>query len=219
MGIHKEGYRTIFSTFLIAAALNIVVYYFSEQNILALKIAGLLTFILLFLVVSFFRSPRRESFHNEDAILAPADGKIVVVEEVDEPEYLKTKCLQVSVFMSPADVHINWFPVSGVVKFFKHQSGRHQAAFLPKSSIDNERSTIVIEHESTIPVLIRQVAGAIARRIVSYADEGKNIEQGDQLGFIKFGSRVDLYLPLGTKIDVELNQKVRGKQTIIGWLK
>ncbi len=219
MGIHKEGYRIIFVTFMITAALNIAVYYISGHNILALKISGLLTFILLFLVVSFFRSPRRESFHNEDAILAPADGKIVVIEEVEEPEYLKTKCLQVSVFMSPTNVHINWFPIGGVIKFFKHHSGRHQAAFLPKSSTENERSTIVIEHDSKVQVLMRQVAGAMARRIVSYAEVGKKIEQGDQLGFIKFGSRVDLFLPLGTKIDVKLDQKVRGKQTIIGWLK
>lgn len=219
MGIHKEGYRIILVTFLIATVINIVVFYFSGQNLLALKIAALLTFILLFLIVSFFRSPHRESFHNEDAILAPADGKIVVIEEVEESEYLKTKCIQVSVFMSPANVHINWFPVSGVIKYFKHHSGRHQAAFLPKSSTENERSSIAIEHENRVSILIRQVAGAMARRIVSYVEEGKKIEQGDQLGFIKFGSRVDMYLPLGTKIDVELDQKVSGKQTIIGWLK
>ena len=219
MGIHKEGYRIILVTFLIATALNIAVYYFTGENILALKIAALLTFVLLFLVVSFFRSPRRESFHNEDAILSPADGKVVVIEEVEESEYLKTKCIQVSVFMSPANVHINWFPVSGVIKFFKHHSGRHQAAYLPKSSSENERTTIVIEHESNLQILVRQIAGAMARRIVSYVDEGKNIKQGEQMGFIKFGSRVDLFLPLGTKIDVELDQKVSGKQTIIGWLK
>ncbi len=219
MGIHKEGYRIIFITFLITTAINIAVFFLSGQNILTLKIAALLTFILLFLVVSFFRNPRRESFHNEDAILAPADGKIVVIEEVEETEYLKTKCVQVSVFMSPTNVHINWFPLSGVIKFFKHHSGRHQAAFLPKSSTENERTTVVIEHESNVIILMRQIAGAMARRIVSYAKVGRKIEQGDQLGFIKFGSRVDLYLPLGTKIDVELDQKVSGKQTIIGWLK
>ncbi len=219
MAIHKEGYRIILITFLIAATLNIVVYFVSEENILALKIAGLLTFILLFIVVGFFRSPRRESFNNKDAILAPADGKVVTIEEVEESEYLKTKCLQVSVFMSPLNVHINWYPVSGVIKFFKHHSGRHKAAYLPKSSSENERTTIVLEHESNLLILIRQVAGAMARRIVSYVDEGRNIEQGEQMGFIKFGSRVDIYLPLGTKIDVELNQEVRGKQTIIGWLK
>jgi len=219
MAVHKEGYKIILVAFLIAILVNVAVYYISNENIHTLKISGVLTLILLLLVVSFFRSPRREHYKNEDAILAPADGKIVVIEEVDEPEFLKKKCLQVSIFMSPTNVHINWFPVDGVIKYFRHHKGRFRAAYLPKSSTENERTTIVIKHGDGILVLLRQVAGAMARRIVSYVEEGKEIKQGQQLGFIKFGSRVDLYLPLDTKIDVKLNQKVRGKQTVIGWLR
>ncbi|NPA36650.1 MAG: phosphatidylserine decarboxylase family protein [Chlorobi bacterium] len=219
MAIHKEGFKIILYTFLFAATINITAYYMTEGDISTLKVTGLLTFLMLFIVAGFFRSPRREHYSNEDAILAPADGKIVVIEEVEEPEYLKTKCLQVSIFMSPTNVHINWFPVDGVIKYFKHHKGRFRAAYLPKSSTENERTTIVLEHKESILVLIRQVAGAMARRIVSYVEVGKEVKQGQQLGFIKFGSRVDLYLPLDTVIDVKLNQKVRGKQTIIGWLR
>jgi phosphatidylserine decarboxylase len=219
MAVHKEGYKIILVAILIAILVNAAVYFISNGNFHTLKISGVLTFILLLLVVSFFRSPRREHYKNEDAILAPADGKIVVIEEVDEPEYLKNRCLQVSIFMSPTNVHINWFPVDGIVKYFRHHKGRFKAAYLPKSSTENERTTIVIKHGDGILVLLRQVAGAMARRIVSYVEEGTEIKQGQQLGFIKFGSRVDLYLPLDTKIDVKLNQKVRGKQTVIGWLR
>ncbi len=217
--VHKEGYKIIFFTFLLMILVNVVTYYMSDGNMHTLKISALVTVFLLILVAGFFRSPRRESYSNADAILAPADGKIVVIEEVDEPEYLKTKCLQVSIFMSPTNVHINWFPVDGIIKYFKHHKGRFRAAYLPKSSTENERTTIVIKHTEGVLVLLRQVAGAMARRIVSYVHEGDEVQQGQQLGFIKFGSRVDLYLPLDTKIDVKLNQKVRGKQTIIGWLR
>jgi len=219
MAVHKEGYKIILVAFLIAALINVAVFLASNGDIHFLKISGVVTIILFFLIVSFFRSPRREHYGNDDAILAPADGKIVVIEEVEEPEYLKEKCIQVSIFMSPTNVHINWFPVDGIVKYFRHHKGRFKAAYLPKSSTENERTTIVIKHADGVLVLLRQVAGAMARRIVSYVEEGKEVKQGQQLGFIKFGSRVDLYLPLDTKIDVKLNQKVRGKQTIIGWLR
>jgi len=219
MAVHKEGYKIILIAFLMAIIINAITYHFSNGDIHTMKISVLITVVFFFLIVSFFRSPRRESYNNADAILAPADGKIVVIEEVDEQEYFKTRCLQVSIFMSPTNVHINWFPVDGVIKYFKHHKGRFRAAYLPKSSTENERTTIVIKHAEGVSVLLRQVAGAMARRIVSYVEEGKEIKQGQQLGFIKFGSRVDLYLPLDTKIDVKLNQKVRGKQTIIGWLK
>jgi len=219
MAVHKEGYKIILVAFLIAVVVNVITYYMSNGNIHTLKISAFISVVIFVLIVSFFRSPRRESYNNTDAILAPADGKIVVIEEVHEPEYLKAKCLQVSIFMSPTNVHINWFPVDGIIKYFKHHKGRYRAAYLPKSSTENERTTIVIKHNEGILVLLRQVAGAMARRIVSYVEVGKEVQQGQQLGFIKFGSRVDLYLPLDTKIDVKLNQKVRGKQTIIGWLK
>jgi phosphatidylserine decarboxylase len=219
MAVHKEGYKIILVAFLIAALINVAVFLASNGDIHFLKISGVVTIILFFLIVSFFRSPRREHYGNDDAILAPADGKIVVIEEVEEPEYLKEKCIQVSIFMSPTNVHINWFPVDGIVKYFRHHKGRFKAAYLPKSSTENERTTIVIKHADGVLVLLRQVAGAMARRIVSYVEEGKEVKQGQQLGFIKFGSRVDLYLPLDTKIYVKLNQKVRGKQTIIGWLR
>ena len=217
--VHKEGYKIILFTFLFVTLINVVTYYASNGDVKALKVSAFISVVLFFLVVSFFRSPRRESYNNADAILAPADGKIVVIEEVHEPEYLKEKCLQVSIFMSPTNVHINWFPVDGIIKYFKHHKGRYRAAYLPKSSTENERTTIVIKHNTEgVLVLLRQVAGAMARRIVSYVHEGTEVKQGQQLGFIKFGSRVDMYLPLDTRIDVKLNQKVRGKQTIIGWL-
>ena len=150
--------------------------------------------------------------HN---IIAPADGKVVVIEEVEEPEYFKDKRIQVSIFMSPINVHANWFPVSGKVKYSKYHPGKYLVAWHPKSSTENERTTVVVESSKGIEVLFRQVAGALAKRIVNYAKEDAKCIQGEEFGFIKFGSRIDLYLPLGTKINVELNQKVTGKKSII----
>ena len=217
MKLHKEGTATI----LIAAAafvgINILSYLF-VQNTLAKEIILIVTGVMLLFLTSFFRSPRRRPTRHDGAIVSPCDGTVVVIEETDEPEILKTRCLQVSIFMQVTNVHINWYPVSGVVKYFRHHNGRFQAPYLPKSSTENERTSVLIERPNGQKILVRQVAGALARRIVTYAEEGKKVRQSDQMGFIKFGSRVDLYLPLGTKIDATLKQSVVGSQSIIGWL-
>lgn len=216
MTIHKEGYGTIAIVFLFLLVINLTVGYIFDSAAL-LQGVVIASFVLFLLVVNFFRSPKRTPVVSDMAVICPADGKIVAIEEVFEDEYLKTKCIQVSVFMNVFNVHINWFPITGMVKYARHHNGRFMAAYLPKSSSENERTTVVLEKDGQ-QILFRQVAGAMARRIVCYAEEGKLAKQGDQTGFIKFGSRVDLYLPLGSKIDVELNQKVIGRQTILGWL-
>ncbi len=217
MTIHKEGYGTLFVVFVALAALNAGLYFIAGVEVI--KFSALASFILYALVLNFFRNPKRDAIVQDGAIIAPADGKIVAIEEVEESEYLKTKCLQVSIFMSVFNVHINWFPMKGIVKYFCHHNGRFMAAYLPKSSTENERTTVVIENEKGTQVLLRQVAGAMARRIVCYAKEETKINQGDQMGFIKFGSRVDIYLPLDSRVDVKIDQKVTGRQTIIGWVK
>jgi phosphatidylserine decarboxylase len=217
MTIHKEGFGTIIVVLAVLLAVNTGIYYLAGVEVT--KFTSLASFIVFALVLNFFRNPKRDALIQNGAIIAPADGKIVAIEEVEEDEYLKTKCLQVSIFMSVFNVHINWFPIKGVVKYFRHHNGRFMAAYLPKSSTENERTSVVIENEKGTQILVRQVAGAMARRIVCYAEEETNISQGQQMGFIKFGSRVDLYLPLDTRIDVELDQKVSGRQTILGWFK
>ncbi len=217
MTIHKEGYTSIAVAFVGLSLLNFLVA-FQDCEIFQ-YVVMYASLILFALVVNFFRSPKREGFSHPDAIIAPADGKVVVIEEVFEDEYLKEKCLQVSIFMNPFNVHINWYAINGTIKYYRHHAGLFMKAYLPKSSTENERSTVVIEHESGVKILARQVAGAVARRIVCYAVEGTKATQKEQMGFIKFGSRVDLYLPLGTKLDVVLGQKTVGKTTVIGWLK
>lgn len=215
MTIHKEGYGIITVFFLILGAIDALIYFTLGSGLL-LNIFLFATVAFFLLVVSFFRVPKRVPVIEDNAIIAPADGKVVVIEETEELEYFKDKRLQVSIFMSPLNVHINWYPVQGIIKYFRHHSGLFLKAWLPKSSTENERTTIVIEKDDKTTVLMRQIAGAVARRIVSYSVEGEKVEQCQEEGFIKFGSRIDLYLPLGTKIDVELNQKVTGSQTIIG---
>jgi len=215
MTIHKEGYGIITVFFLILASIDALIY-FSAGSSLLLNIFLVTTITFFLLIVSFFRVPKRVPVVGNNLIIAPADGKVVVIEETEELEYFKDRRLQVSIFMSPLNVHINWYPIQGLIKYVKHHSGLFLKAWLPKSSTENERTTIVIEKDEKITVLMRQIAGAVARRIVSYSVEGEKIEQCQQEGFIKFGSRVDLYLPLDTKIDVKLNQKVTGSQTIIG---
>lgn len=175
--------------------------------------------VLLFLwIVKFFRYPKRVISPDETRVICPADGKIVAIEEVHEPEYFNSKRIQVSVFMSPNNVHVNWAPISGVIKFMKYHPGKYLVAWHPKSSTDNERTSVVIENHEGVEVLVRQIAGALARRIVCYAREGNNIRQGDEFGFIKFGSRVDLYLPVDADIKVNIGEKVSGKTTVIAHL-
>ena len=214
MKIHKEGYGLIFIVFFFALSVTTIWYLYYPNDKWALAISILSIIICLF-IVSFFRNPKRYIPLGEDAIICPADGKVVVIEDVMETEYFNEMRKQVSVFMSPANVHVNRSPIDGEVKYFKYHPGKYLVAWHPKSSTDNERTSMVIENES-FSVLVRQIAGKLARRIVYYVEEGDEIERGEEFGFIKFGSRIDLFLPLNTKINVELNQKVRGGETVIG---
>lgn len=215
MKIHKAGHILLFKAFVLFAFINVLVYAFIS-NIIVFRAVLIVSSILYLLMVNFFRFPNRHIIVKDNTILAPADGKIVVIEETFEPEYLKKQCIQVSIFMNIFNVHINWFPVNGIIKFFKYHPGRYMAAYLPKSSTENERTTIAIETTNGQEIVMRQIAGAMAKRIVSYAPVGGVARQDEHAGFIKFGSRVDLYLPLGTEIDVKLGQKVTGSQTLIG---
>ncbi|MBA4135143.1 MAG: phosphatidylserine decarboxylase family protein [Flavobacterium sp.] len=175
----------------------------------------LLVLFFFVMILQFFRNPNRKINPNKNTILAPVDGKVVVIEEVFEEEYFKDKRLQVSIFMSPINVHVTRYAASGKIKFSKYHPGKYLVAWHPKASTENERTTVVIETEAFGEILYRQIAGALARRIVNYAEEGQEVTQGDDAGFIKFGSRVDIYLPLGTKVDVKLQQKAVGNQTVI----
>ena len=216
MKIHKEGYVIILITILILIGINLGVHHLTPPPFLYFSIPASLIF--LYLIVQFFRVPKRIVSVSEGKVICPADGKVVVIEETTETEYLKDKRIQVSIFMSPLNVHVNWYPVSGLVKYFKYHPGKYLVAWHPKSSTDNERTTVVVETASGIPVLFRQIAGAVARRIVCYAKENDAAEQGTEFGFIKFGSRVDVFLPLGSEIKVNIDDKVQGSQTILALL-
>lgn len=211
---HKEGYKIILISFAIAAAIIFAADYYIAVPWLqkTLQVAAL---ILLILILQFFRNPKRETVVNDEQVIAPVDGKVVVIEEVFEKEYFKDKRLQVSIFMSPINVHVTRYASSGVVKFSKYHPGKYLVAWHPKASEENERTTVVIENNTYGPILYRQIAGAMARRIVNYAEEGMQVVQGTDAGFIKFGSRVDLFLPLDTNIKVELNQMVKGAIDVI----
>lgn len=215
MKIHKAGHILLFKAFVLFAFINVLVYAFIP-NIIVFRAVLIVSGILYLLMVNFFRFPNRHIVVKDNTILAPADGKIVVVEETFEHEYLKNNVFRFPIFMNIFNVHINWFPINGIIKFFKYHQGRYMAAYLPKSSTENERTTIAIEATNGQEIVMRQIAGAMAKRIVSYAPVGGKARQNEHAGFIKFGSRVDLYLPLGTKIDVKLGQKVTGSQTLIG---
>jgi phosphatidylserine decarboxylase len=218
MTIHKEGYTTIALSLLIIFILNAVIDY-RYADITWLRWSAYIFSIALFLIVlQFFRNPARAFHSGNNLVICPADGKVVVIEETEEAEYFKDKRLQVSIFMSPVNVHINRNPISGIVKFFKYHPGKYLAAWNPKSSTENERTTVVVEHENGTPVLFRQIAGALARRIVWYIKEGDVVEQSKEFGFIKFGSRVDVFLPVGTKVNLELNQVVKGGITVLAEL-
>ena len=218
MTIHKEGYTTIAITILLIFVINAVVDY-KYYDITWLRwFIYIFSAALFIIVLQFFRNPSRTFSAGENLVICPADGKVVVIEETEEGEYFKDKRLQVSIFMSPVNVHINRNPISGIVKFFKYHPGKYLAAWNPKSSTENERTTTVVEHKSGTPVLFRQIAGALARRIVWYVKEGDQVKQTEQFGFIKFGSRVDVFLPVGTKVNVELNQVVKGGITTLATL-
>jgi phosphatidylserine decarboxylase len=218
MKIHKEGYSTIFITFLIILVASVWLHILLPgYKIIVFSLDGAF-FVLFALIVYFFRSPKREFTLSHEFILSPADGKVVVIEEVKETEYFKDKRIQLSIFMSPLNVHCNRYPCSGVVKYYKYHPGSYIVAWHPKSSEENERTTVVIENKNKQLILIRQIAGALARRIICNAIEGTSIRQGHELGFIKFGSRVDVLLPLNTKINVELGQNVKAGKTVIAEL-
>lgn len=218
MTLHREGTATIIIAVIILGLIQWGNYWLYTKTdwlwLFLLLSAGAL--VMLYLVVQFFRIPKRTFSFTDSDILCPADGKVVVIEEVEETEYFKDRRIQVSIFMSPLNVHANYFPISGLVKYVKYHKGLFLVAWHPKSSTDNERSTVVVQHSSGQEVLFRQIAGAVARRICYYAKEGQTAETGQEFGFIKFGSRVDVFLPLGTKLDVKIDQDVKAKLTKLG---
>ena len=211
---HKEGTQTIILGIIFTATVLLLSDYFID-TIWIQKLIQLSAFLILIIILQFFRNPKRTVIFNENQILAPVDGKVVVIEEVYEGEYYKDKRLQISIFMSPINVHVTRYAISGIVKFSKYHPGKFLVAWHPKASEENERTTIVVENQAFGSILYRQIAGALARRIVNYAEEGMQVIQGTDAGFIKFGSRVDLFLPIGTPINVVLNQKAIGGKTII----
>ena len=218
--IHHEGREILIAGFIILAIINVPLWLCLPNSLISIPIAvTCISVVFYLLVVNFFRSPRRKfTGPQENAVVASADGKVVALEKVFENEYLKQDAIQLSIFMSPTNVHANWFPVNGKVVFVQHHPGRYQAAYLPKSSTENERSTVVIETPDGQRVLVRQIAGAMARRIVTYANVGDDACIEDQMGFIKFGSRVDIFLPLSTEIFVKIGDKTTGGISLVGRL-
>ncbi len=215
MSIHREGYKILIFGFMLLILINIVFWLILPDRILLRWVAGFLTLMLYVFLLFFFRLPKRKIEPDPGLVYAPADGKVVVIEETTEKEYFRDLRLQVSIFMSPLNMHSNRYPVSGRIKYVQYHPGDYMVAWHPKSSELNERSTIVIETESGKEVLIRQVAGAVARRIVTYAKVSQSVRQGDELGFIKFGSRVDIFLPVGTEIEIPVLQQVKANKSII----
>ncbi|MEJ4089433.1 phosphatidylserine decarboxylase family protein [Galbibacter orientalis] len=211
---HKEGHKIIAITFILVAAAIIIAQFYIDIYWLKTLIQVVFLFILV-LILQFFRNPKRTTQITDENIIAPVDGKVVVIEEVFEKEYFKDKRIQVSIFMSPINVHVTRYALSGIVKYSKYHPGKFLVAWHPKASEENERTTVVVKNAFYGEVLYRQIAGALAKRIVNYAKEGDEVVQGTDAGFIKFGSRVDLFLPLGTDIKVALNQKVKGGVDII----
>lgn len=206
---HKEGYQIIMLTFVITVAIAILAEYKIDFQLLRIGIQIIVVFMLL-LVLQFFRNPKRITPRNKNLLIAPVDGKVVIIEEVYEKEYFKDMRLQISIFMSPLNVHVTRYPMDGKVQFSKYHPGKYLVAWHPKSSELNERTTIVLKNDVFGEIIYRQIAGAVARRIVNYAKEGMEVKQGDDAGFIKFGSRVDLFLPLGTPLSIKLNDIVKG---------
>lgn len=212
--IHKEGYKLLSTFLIILVVANLLVYFLPMYEWIKYIFLAI-SVVFYAILLQFFRNPKRKTPHNEKNIISPADGKVVVIEEVNENEYLKDKRIQISVFMSPFNVHINRFPISGRVDYVKYHPGSFLVAWHPKSSTENERTTVVIENGKGEKVLFRQIAGALAKRIVCYPKVGDVARQGSEFGFIKFGSRVDIFLPLGTKINVKLGDKVTGGESVL----
>lgn len=216
MKIHKEGYVIILITLIFAAGLFAVNHIFLKEIIVLYWLINAFILVMTYLVVQFFRVPHRVSPTDENLIICPADGKVVVIEEVVETEYFKDKRIQISIFMSPLNVHANWNPIGGITKYVKYHAGKYLVAWHPKSSTENERTTVVVQHKNGQEVLFRQIAGAVARRIVCYAKENETVVGGQEFGFIKFGSRIDVFLPVGTNLNIKIGDVVQGKTTILG---
>lgn len=218
MKFHKEGYVSLLLVLTLAVLINGIIHLICPDYYVVKAIGYFISAFFIIIILQFFRSPSRNFQPVENAIISPADGKIVVIEEVEETEYFKDKRLQVSVFMSPLNVHINRYPIGGKIKYFKYHPGLYLVAWHPKSSTENERTTIVVEDNKGRSILFRQIAGALAKRIVFYGKEDKQVIQTQECGFIKFGSRVDLFFPIGTKLNVKLNESVKGGITKIATL-
>ncbi len=218
MTIHKEGRTLLFVLLVVLFGLNWLLTYLFPDQLLLQQIAVGASLVIYVLILQFFRSPQFEVKKNEKQVLAPADGKVVVIEEADEPEYLKGRRTQVSIFMSPINVHVNRMPVGGTISYFKYHPGKYLVAWHPKSSTENERTSIAVRMPQGTEILFRQIAGALARRIKWYVKEGDKLEQGDEFGFIKFGSRVDIFLPPGTKVTAKIGDVTKGGRTVIAEL-
>jgi phosphatidylserine decarboxylase len=218
MTIHREGYSLLFISLLVLFGLNYLVSYLAPEAVVLQNIVIGISIVLYLVVLQFFRNPIFTVQKGDKTVLAPADGKVVVIEETLEAEYLKSKRRQISIFMSPVNVHVNRMPVGGTISFFKYHAGKYLVAWHPKSSTENERTTVVAKMKNGTEILFRQIAGAVARRIKCYVTEGQPIEQGQEFGFIKFGSRVDIFLPLDAKITVKVGEVTKGGRTIIAEL-
>lgn len=219
MTIHKEGFASIGLAALFVLLTNGLIRYFFPETAWLTTTWLVASLIFFFIIVQFFRKPTRITLINPKHVIAPCDGKVVVIEEVIESEYFKGPRRQVSIFMSPLNVHINFNPIAGIVKYFKYHPGKYLVAWHPKSSTENERTTTVLKASNGVEVLFRQIAGALAKRIVWYLEEGQQVTQGSEMGFIKFGSRVDVFLPLDAEIKVNLEQKTTGGITVLAHLK
>jgi phosphatidylserine decarboxylase len=217
MTLHKEGKRLVLGLFWALVIINLTVYLYIENFPLP-GIVTALSVILFITIAQFFRIPKRTSTLGDNLVICPADGKVVVIEETNEDEYLKKDCIQVSIFMSPINVHANYFPIAGEVTFAKYHPGKFLVAWHPKSSTENERTSIAVKHKNGTEILFRQIAGALARRIKYYCKKGDEAIQTGEFGFIKFGSRVDVFLPKTAKVKVELNQTVKGRVTVLAEL-
>jgi phosphatidylserine decarboxylase len=219
MTLHREGKSLLISSLLIVLVINGLIAYFFPENVYLRESIVVLTSLFYLIILQFFRVPTRHTEINPKHIIAPADGKVVVIEEVEEPEYFKGKRKQISIFMSPINVHVNFNPISGIVSYFKYHPGKYLVAWHPKSSTENERTTCVVKHENGTEILFRQIAGALAKRICWYVKEGDAVTQGQEFGFIKFGSRIDIFLPLDAEICVNLGDKPIGSETVIAKLR
>jgi len=214
MKIHKEGYTTLLISAIAVTAICYLTQQYIEQDTIAGVVYGF-TALCFLTILQFFRSSNRDSDNNNNLIYAPADGEVVVIEEIEESKFFNEKRIQVSIFMSPLNVHVNWYPVSGKIEDIKYYPGSHLVAWNPKSSFKNEMTNVIIRHPNGMKILVKQIAGALARRIVCYAKTDQKVKQGEELGFIKFGSRVDVLLPVSVKIKIKIGDKVRGCESVI----